>query len=91
MIGNTTVSRPDAVLGVMNADESGGLSGKPLLDLSTEVLREMYSLTRVCCSWIRLPVLKIVLAGLRRSTSSHVAYESHRPPPGDVLCREGYH
>lgn len=29
--------------------ESGGLSGKPLFNLSTNILREMYVLTRVCC------------------------------------------
>ncbi|CAM6129413.1 unnamed protein product [Calypogeia fissa] len=46
VISNTTVSRPPAVQGLPNADETGGLSGKPLLKMSTDILREMYQLTR---------------------------------------------
>lgn len=52
VISNTTTSRPDAVLGLVHADETGGLSGKPLFKMSTDVLRDMYQLTRVslsCC------------------------------------------
>jgi dihydroorotate dehydrogenase len=37
MVSNTTVSRP--ALGSRYAGEAGGLSGAPLRDLSTEVLR----------------------------------------------------
>lgn len=33
-------------MGVPHAEEIGGLSGKPLFKLSTEVLRDMYQLTR---------------------------------------------
>lgn len=47
IISNTTISRPDAVIGLPHADEMGGLSGKPLFKLSTDVLKEMYQLTRV--------------------------------------------
>ncbi|CAM6051214.1 unnamed protein product [Sphagnum compactum] len=46
VISNTTTSRPDAMLGLVHADETGGLSGKPLFKMSTEVLRDMYRLTR---------------------------------------------
>lgn len=43
VIGNTTISRP--FLKSMNAGEQGGLSGKPLFALSTEVLKKFYRLT----------------------------------------------
>lgn len=46
IISNTTVSRPDSVMGLPQADETGGLSGRPLFMLSTDILREMYRLTR---------------------------------------------
>ena len=41
---NTTVSRPAALRG-RHRDEAGGLSGRPLFDLSTRVLSEVYRLT----------------------------------------------
>jgi dihydroorotate dehydrogenase len=44
IVGNTTVSRPDAIPPEL-AREAGGLSGKPLFDLSTRVLANMYKLT----------------------------------------------
>lgn len=47
IIGNTTVTRPDSVLGLLHVEETGGLSGRPLFDLSTAVLHRMYSLTKV--------------------------------------------
>ena len=40
IVSNTTISR-DAVAGLENADEAGGLSGKPLFDLSTRRLAQM--------------------------------------------------
>lgn len=46
IISNTTISRPDPVDRNPLAKESGGLSGKPLFDLSTNILKEMYVLTR---------------------------------------------
>ncbi|CAI5531178.1 unnamed protein product [Closterium sp. Naga37s-1] len=51
VVSNTTISRPDSILGLVNADEVGGLSGKPLFELSTAVLRQMYSLTKVSTSF----------------------------------------
>jgi dihydroorotate dehydrogenase len=47
IISNTTVSRPPPADKDPLAQEIGGLSGKPLFDLSTNILREMYMLTRV--------------------------------------------
>lgn len=46
IISNTTVQRPDPVSSHPLASEAGGLSGKPLYDMSTNVLRDMYLLTR---------------------------------------------
>ncbi len=45
IISNTTVSRP-SYLKSAHAAEQGGLSGKPLFDLSTEALADFYKLTR---------------------------------------------
>lgn len=44
IISNTTISRPD-FLRSSRKSESGGLSGKPLFELSNQVLGEMYNLT----------------------------------------------
>ena len=38
---NTTISR-DNVTGIRNADQSGGLSGKPLQNKSTEIIRRLH-------------------------------------------------
>ncbi|KAG0474692.1 hypothetical protein HPP92_014378 [Vanilla planifolia] len=46
IISNTTISRPDPLSSHPLATEAGGLSGKPLFDLSTSILKEMYILTR---------------------------------------------
>ncbi|KFP59123.1 hypothetical protein N322_10831, partial [Cariama cristata] len=45
IVSNTTVSRPSS-LQSRQRTEPGGLSGKPLRELSTQTIREMYSLTR---------------------------------------------
>jgi dihydroorotate dehydrogenase len=44
IVSNTTISRP-ASLKSGNARETGGLSGAPLFELSTEVLRKVHRLT----------------------------------------------
>ncbi|KAG6542817.1 hypothetical protein Mapa_015721 [Marchantia paleacea] len=46
VISNTTVSRPEEVSNHIHGKETGGLSGKPLLTMSTNVLRDMFQLTR---------------------------------------------
>lgn len=43
IVGNTTLARPDS-LRSPHAKEAGGLSGKPLFDLSTAVLKKTYRL-----------------------------------------------
>lgn len=45
MVSNTTVSRPET-LQDPHKSEAGGLSGQPLKDLSTNTVKEMYSLTK---------------------------------------------
>lgn len=52
IISNTTISRPPPVDQYPISKEAGGLSGKPLFDLSTNVLKEMYLLTRVNSQYI---------------------------------------
>ncbi len=64
IVGNTTVSRP-AGLKNRNAAESGGLSGRPLMDLATAKLKEMY----------RLTAGRIPLVGTGGVTSGDDAYE----------------
>ena len=45
IVSNTTVSR-EGVAGHQHAGEAGGLSGRPLMDSSTEVLRKVYRHTK---------------------------------------------
>jgi hypothetical protein len=48
IISNTTIARPPPTDAHPLGQETGGLSGKPLFDSSTRVLRDMYILTGVC-------------------------------------------
>ena len=50
---NTTIERPDALTG-RHRDETGGLSGRPLFDPSTQVLADFYKLTEG-----RLPLIGV--------------------------------
>uniref|UniRef100_A0A2P2MZ10 Dihydroorotate dehydrogenase (quinone), mitochondrial n=1 Tax=Rhizophora mucronata TaxID=61149 RepID=A0A2P2MZ10_RHIMU len=68
IISNTTISRPDSVSKYPVASESGGLSGKPLFGLSTNILKEMYILTRG----------KIPLIGCGGVSSGEDAYKKLR-------------
>jgi dihydroorotate dehydrogenase len=45
IVGNTTATRPSSVKSPV-ARQAGGLSGKPLFDISTELLGAMYQLTK---------------------------------------------
>ncbi|OAN50185.1 dihydroorotate dehydrogenase [Paramagnetospirillum marisnigri] len=45
IVSNTTVARPETLRSA-NAKETGGLSGAPLFEASTAVLRRMYELTQ---------------------------------------------
>jgi dihydroorotate dehydrogenase len=51
IVSNTTISR-DPVAGMENADEKGGLSGKPLFDLATKRLAQM-------CQRTTLPIIGV--------------------------------
>lgn len=44
IVSNTTIARPDSLIS-SNARQTGGLSGVPLFEPSTAVLRRMYALT----------------------------------------------
>lgn len=46
IISNTTITRPGGVVDHPTGNEAGGLSGKPLFELSTQVLSDMYRLTK---------------------------------------------
>lgn len=46
VVGNTTITRPDAIKNHPHGAEAGGLSGKPLFELSTSVLSDFYRLTQ---------------------------------------------
>lgn len=68
IISNTTISRPDSVSKYPVAEEAGGLSGKPLFNPSTNILKEMYILTRG----------KIPLIGCGGVSSGEDAYKKIR-------------
>ncbi|KAJ4838868.1 hypothetical protein Tsubulata_010904 [Turnera subulata] len=68
IISNTTISRPEHVRKYPVAEETGGLSGKPLFTLSNSVLKEMYILTRG----------KIPLIGCGGISSGEEAYKKIR-------------
>jgi dihydroorotate dehydrogenase len=53
IVSNTTITRPAGIDQAL-AKESGGLSGRPLFPLSTEILRQMYRLTEG-----RLPIIGV--------------------------------
>ncbi|KAI5076235.1 hypothetical protein GOP47_0008300 [Adiantum capillus-veneris] len=80
IISNTTVSRPDDVIGAPHAEEIGGLSGKPLFKLSTDVLRDMYQLTRG----------KITLIGCGGISSGEDAYRKIRSGATLVQLYSGF-
>ena len=66
IVSNTTIARP--LLKGAHAGETGGLSGKPLLQPSTEILRQMRA---------RLPA-EIALIGVGGISSGRDAYEKIR-------------
>ncbi|GFS30171.1 dihydroorotate dehydrogenase [Nephila pilipes] len=45
IVSNTTISRPESLRG-QHKNETGGLSGKPLKQMSTEAIKDMYKLTK---------------------------------------------
>lgn len=63
IVSNTTVARPDSLQSV-HRDEKGGLSGRPLRDISTEAISDMYRLTRG----------RVMIVGVGGIESGHDAY-----------------
>ncbi|KAJ0792893.1 putative dihydroorotate dehydrogenase (quinone) [Helianthus annuus] len=68
IISNTTISRPEVVQSNPVSKETGGLSGKPLFTLSTNILKDMYILTKG----------KIPLIGCGGVSSGEDAYKKIR-------------
>lgn len=67
IVTNTTISRPESLQGAHKA-ETGGLSGQPLKDMSTNTVREMYALTKG-----QMPII-----GVGGVSSGQDAYEKIR-------------
>lgn len=59
MVSNTTVSRPPT-LQDPRWSETGGLSGRPLRELSTDTVREMYQLTGGRVGWFTSPTPPVI-------------------------------
>ncbi len=68
MISNTTITRPDVYGLADHWMQSGGLSGKPLMSLSTQTLKDFYRLTEG----------KIALIGVGGIASAEDAYAKIR-------------
>jgi len=69
VVSNTTVNRPEGLaLVCANGQEMGGLSGTPLMEPSTECLRDMYRLTKG----------KLLLVGVGGVASGEDAYRKIR-------------
>jgi len=64
VVGNTTISRPPTLQSPF-ASEQGGLSGAPLTNISTEVLRDFYRITGG----------RVPLIGVGGVSSGHDAYD----------------
>ncbi|XP_053934385.1 dihydroorotate dehydrogenase (quinone), mitochondrial isoform X1 [Cuculus canorus] len=93
IVSNTTVSRPSS-LRSRQRTETGGLSGKPLRELSTQTIREMYSLTGG-----RVPIIGVggvssgrdALEKIRAGASlvqMYTALVYHGPPVVGAVKRE---
>ena len=53
IVSNTTIARPETLISA-KAKQTGGLSGQPLFDASTSILRRMYALT-----YGRVPIIGV--------------------------------
>ncbi|XP_066050391.1 dihydroorotate dehydrogenase (quinone), mitochondrial isoform X1 [Chamaea fasciata] len=93
IVGNTTVSRPSSLRSRQRM-EPGGLSGKPLRELSTQTIREMYALTQG-----RVPIIGVggvssgqdALEKIRAGASLVQLYTAlvyHGPPVVRAVKRE---
>ncbi|NWX26330.1 PYRD dehydrogenase, partial [Notiomystis cincta] len=91
IVSNTTVSRPSSLRSRQRM-EPGGLSGKPLRELSTQTIREMYALTQgdgrpalgahtgTACAMLtlRLPTGRVPIIGVGGVSSGQDALEKIR-------------
>ena len=68
IVSNTTIERPGPIATHLHGGEAGGLSGAPLFEPSTEVLRDMYRLTKG-----KLPII-----GVGGVTNGRDAYDKIR-------------
>ncbi|RMC09407.1 hypothetical protein DUI87_14415 [Hirundo rustica rustica] len=93
IVSNTTVSRPSSLRSRQRL-EHGGLSGKPLRELSTQTIREMYALTQG-----RVPIIGVggvssgqdALEKIRAGASLVQLYTAlvyHGPPVVGAVKRE---
>ncbi|XP_054372166.1 dihydroorotate dehydrogenase (quinone), mitochondrial isoform X2 [Molothrus aeneus] len=93
IVSNTTVSRPSS-LRSRQRTEPGGLSGKPLRELSTQTIRDMYALTQG-----RVPIIGVggvssgqdALEKIRAGASLVQLYTAlvfHGPPVVGTVKRE---
>lgn len=93
IISNTTIARSD-LLKSPTADEVGGLSGAPLTERSTEMIRQMYKLTQG-----RIPIIGVggvfsgidaynkILAGAS-VVQIYTSFAYHGPPIVSKIKRE---
>ncbi|NXC58342.1 PYRD dehydrogenase, partial [Aleadryas rufinucha] len=91
IVSNTTVSRPSSLRSRQRM-EPGGLSGKPLRELSTQTIREMYALTQgdgrtglgghasIACAilTLHLPTGRVPIIGVGGVSSGQDALEKIR-------------
>lgn len=69
IVSNTTVSRPQTLKDATTARETGGLSGRPLFDLSTRVLAETYRRLEGAC-----PIVGV--GGIHSAASAIAKFEA---------------
>ena len=74
VISNTTVTRADT-LKSENKKEKGGLSGKPVKELSTECIRDMWSWVARVTRRYKLTNGKVPIIGVGGISSGEDAYE----------------
>ncbi|XP_065601448.1 dihydroorotate dehydrogenase (quinone), mitochondrial [Cyrtonyx montezumae] len=93
IVSNTTISRPSGLQSTQHL-EPGGLSGKPLRELSTQMVREMYALTQG-----QVPIIGVggvssgrdALEKIRAGASlvqMYTALVYHGPPVVETVKRE---
>ena len=80
IVSNTTITRPGLIPQHRHGNEAGGLSGAPVMELSTAVLRDMYRLTGG----------KVPIIGVGGVASGRDAYEKIRAGASLVEMYTGF-